>query len=123
MRGLRTQGAAVLITVCLWALMGKSFGSVLVYSICISTMCWLFIDGGRGVVASWTAPKSSDDGSVASRWPGWKWMLAIIVVGGLLGYAVGTEIANRLTGFESPGPFNADSRRRSRSPISSSRAK
>jgi LytS/YehU family sensor histidine kinase len=37
-------------------------------------------------------------------------MLAIIVVGGLLGYAVGTEIANRLTGFESPGPFNADSR-------------
>ena len=109
-RGLRTEGSAVVIAVCLWALTGRAFGLMLVYSVCISTMCWLFIDGGRGIVASWTKAKRPHDRSVASRWPGWKWMLAITVVGGLLGFAVGNEIANRLTGLDSPGPFNADSR-------------
>ena len=71
-RGLRTEGSAVVIAVCLWALTGRAFGVMLVYSVCISTMCWLFIDGGRGIVASWTKAKPPHDRSVASRWPGWK---------------------------------------------------
>jgi sensor histidine kinase YesM len=110
LRGVRTEGAALVIAVCLWVLFRQNFGFTLIYSICISTMCWLFIDVGRAVVASRTPAFVAGAASGSGQWPGWIWMLAIVVVGAMLGYAAGNAIANRLTGLNNPGPFNADLR-------------
>jgi Histidine kinase len=105
LRGVRSEIAALLIALCLWATFHQDFGVTLVYSLCISTMCWLLIDLGSSVVAA-RMPSSVGRGS--GRWPGWVWMVALVVIGGVLGYAAGNEIANRLTGLDLPGPFNAD---------------
>jgi signal transduction histidine kinase len=108
MRGVRTEGAALVIAVCLWAVFRQSFEVTLVYSVCISTMCWLFIDIGRAVVTSRLRSVLSIAASGGGQWPGWNWMLAIVVVGAVLGYASGNEIANLVTGRHVPGPFNAN---------------
>jgi hypothetical protein len=107
LRGVRVEGAALVIAVCLWAVFHQDFGVTVVYSICISTMCWLLIDLSRSFVAS-RLPSFVAGGT--GQWPGWIWMLAIVVVGAVLGYAAGNEIANRLTGLNLPGPFNASLR-------------
>ena len=107
LRGLRVELAALVIAVCLWAIFHQDFGITLVYSLCISTMCWLLIDVGRSVVA---ARLPSDKANGGGRWPSGYWMIAIVGLGAVLGYAAGNEIANRLTGLHLPGPFNADPR-------------
>ena len=110
---MRTQGAALGIAICLWALIGQQFGITLIYSLCISTMCWLFIDVGRAVVAARlqrSVPARARTASASGQWPGWIWMLVIVAVGAVLGYAAGNEIANRITGLNLPGPFNANPR-------------
>lgn len=109
-RGVRVAGAGVVIATCLWALLPQPFGTTLVYSLCISLMTWLIIDLSRMAVASrmpgWFGKPASSDG----KWPGWIWMLFIVVVGAVFGYAAGNEIGNRLTGLNLPGPFNSNLR-------------
>jgi signal transduction histidine kinase len=107
MRGLRVEAIALVIAACLWALFPQPFGVTAVYSLCISTACWLLIDLGRAVVAAWWPPAATER---RSSWPGWSSMIAIAAVGGILGYAAGNAIANALTGNHSPGPFDADPR-------------
>ena len=107
-RGLRVESVATLIAACLWALFRQSFWLTVVYSLCISTMCWLFIEAGRAAAARWHAPVNLAE--PRSEWPGWSWMVGIVVVGAILGYAAGNELANVLTGNDFPGPFNAEPR-------------
>ncbi len=110
-RGVRTVGAGFLVAVCIWALSPhQAFGITLVYSQCISLSCWLFIDVGRELVASRLSLLRFGESTQGTRWPGWPWMLLIVVAGGILGYALGIEIGNRLTGIDLPGPFTASSR-------------
>lgn len=52
MRGAKTCAAAVLIAICIWVMARHDFGTTLVYSLCISILCWLFIDLGRDLVAT-----------------------------------------------------------------------
>jgi hypothetical protein len=106
LRGVKTSGSAVVIALCLWAVRGEGFGTIVVYSLCISTMCWLFIDLGRQAVAAFV-PGARATGPAGQGWPGWAWMALIVVAGAILGYAAGNGIANRLTGLNEPGPFNA----------------
>jgi signal transduction histidine kinase len=110
MRGVKSSVAGFGIAVCLWAVLPQPFGTTLVYSQCISLMCWLFIDTGRDVVAMWTANTRFAGTAAKGGWPGWAWMIVVVVVGAVLGYAAGNEIANRLTGLNTPGPFNANLR-------------
>ena len=107
MRGVKTAGAAVLVAAFLWALNQRSFWHTLVYSLCISLMCWLLIDGARGVVTGWRPSVDPDGDRSRGRWPGWAWMIAIVGVGAVLGYAAGNEIANLLLGLRQTGPFNS----------------
>jgi len=107
-RGLRIEAAAAVMAVCLWALFPQPFGLTLVYSLCIASMCWLFIEAGRAAAARLRTPASPAE--ARSGWPGWSWMLVVVVIGGVLGYAAGNELANVLTGNNSPGPFNAEPR-------------
>jgi signal transduction histidine kinase len=110
LRGVKTTGAAFVIAVCVWAIFRDPFSHVLVYSLCISLMIWLFIDLGRDFVASRTTLPTHGAASPRGAWPGWTWMLVIVVVGAILGYAAGIEIGNRITGLSQPGPFNANPR-------------
>jgi Histidine kinase len=110
MRGAKSAAAGGLVALCLWVVSGHDFGQVLVYSLCISLMCWFFIDVGRDLVALRLARRAADGPDAPRAWPGWIWMLGIVAVGGVLGYAAGNEIANWLTGLNSPGPFNAGPR-------------
>ena len=110
LRGVRVVGAAGVIATCLWALLRQPFATTIVYSLCISLSTWLIIDVTRMMVASrgprWFGMPVSGDG----RWPGWTWMLFIVVIGAVLGYAAGNAIGNRITGLDLPGPFNANPR-------------
>ncbi len=108
MRGVKTAGAGVLIAGILWALQPHSFRNTLVYSLCISLMCWLFIDSARGIVAGRRPMVITGGDRSGGRWPGWVWMIAIVGVGAVLGYAAGNEIANLLLGLHETGPFNSD---------------
>ena len=110
MRGVKTGAAALLIAFCLWSVTTQGFITTLVYSFCISMMCWLFIDLGRDLVASHFPVALLGDRSAGGAWPGWIWMLAIVAIGAVLGYAAGNEIGNALTGLKLPGPFNASFR-------------
>ena len=107
MRGVKSAGAAVLIAVCLWALSAQSFAITLVYSLCISLTCWFFIDTALGVVAGWRPLALMSRSKPGSGWPGWLWTVAIVVIGAVLGYAVGNEIANLILDKHATGPFNS----------------
>jgi hypothetical protein len=110
LRGVKTSGAAVLIAICLWAILRDPFEIALVYSMCISLTIWLLIDLGRDVAASIANARIPDRSSVPGRWPSRAWMVAIVGFGAILGYAGGNEIANWITGLNLPGPFNASLR-------------
>jgi hypothetical protein len=110
LRGVRVLGAGVIIATCLWALMRQPFDTTLVYSLCISVSTWLIIDLSRMTVASrmpgWFGSTAHGDG----QWPGWIWMLFIVVIGAVLGYAAGNALGNRITGLDLPGPFTSNLR-------------
>ncbi|HEY2190328.1 MAG TPA: hypothetical protein VGH48_17355, partial [Caldimonas sp.] len=107
-RGLRGEAVTLGFAAFLWALFPQGFWETVLYSLCISTMCWLFIEVGRAAVAGHRP--SLVPGERRSGWPGWSWMLVIVAGGGILGYAAGNAIANALTGNHAPGPFDAEPR-------------
>ena len=75
LRGLKTAIAGVGVAICLWTLTltRGGFMTTLVYSICISLMCWLFIDGARSLaVHRWPVAEPGHD-APRGRWPGWRW--------------------------------------------------
>ena len=109
LRGLKTAIAGVGVAICLWTLTltRGGFMTTLVYSICISLMCWLFIDGARSLAVHRRPVAEPGHDAPRGRWPGWAWMVAIVGIGAVLGYAAGNEIANQLLGLNEPGPFNS----------------
>jgi hypothetical protein len=103
-RGLRSMGFGAFIGVALHLAFGMSLWIGLVHSVCIATMCWFCIDTGRIMVARWLHRRDPPGSpQAASRWPGWPWMLPIIVVGTIVGFSAGNEIAGWITGQHSPG--------------------
>ena len=110
MRGLAVVGCCFAIAICLWAMFGDVLGLAMVYSLCIGLTCWLFIDLGGDLVASRFSMPTFGADCVRAGWPGLAWMATIVAVGATLGYALGNEIANWLTGLHKPGPFNANLR-------------
>ncbi|HEY4065331.1 MAG TPA: histidine kinase [Burkholderiaceae bacterium] len=108
MRGLRTLLVCVLIAVMLTGLMGGSFWITLVHSICIGVCCWLAIDLGRIQLARWEHRHAPEAPEAQSQWPGWPLMLAMVLVGTVVGFSVGNELAHWITGVKSPGFFRGD---------------
>jgi hypothetical protein len=103
-RGLRSMGFGAFIGVALHLAFGLPLWSGVVHSVSIATMCWFCIDTSRIGAASVLHrhdPASASESR--SRWPGWPWMLPIIVVGTVIGFSVGNEIAGWITGHRSPG--------------------
>ena len=81
------------------------------YSVCIGLICWLCIDVGRLLVAR--ALSARGDRERDRTWPGWIWMIALIVVGSACGYTGGTSIGDWLTGTRPSNLFGAESLRES----------
>ena len=104
-RGLRNQGVCAVIALLVWLMSSGGRGNLFtawVYSTAIGTLCWLFIDGGRLLLAAWLPGRTQESAYTRSRWPGSSWMLLCILVGTVLGYSGGTAIGDAITGFVTP---------------------
>jgi hypothetical protein len=107
-RALRSAGFGAVFGVVVWALRGDSFWYTMAYSLSIALSCWFAIDSGRLGVARWIRYKSGAAHNQGNdQWPGWGWMIVIVVVGGCVGFSVGTSLVNWMTGETSPGLFDA----------------
>jgi two-component sensor histidine kinase len=106
-RGVMVIGCCLLVAGFLSVVNGDDLGLSVVYSLCIGTSCWLFIDFGGDAVAKRIAMPAFGSEAARAGWRGWSWIGVSIAIGATLGYASGNEIANWLTGLSKPGPFNA----------------
>ena len=104
-RGLRNQGVCAVIALLIWLMSSGGRGTLFtawVYSAAIGTLCWLFIDGGRLLLAGWLPGRTQDSAYRRSRWPGPGWMLLCILFGTALGYTGGSAIGDAVTGLVTP---------------------
>lgn len=106
-RLLATQALCLAIALLL-TLAGSRFWVNWLYSICIGTSCWLLIDGSRQAVARWQLRRAGPQAQpLRAGWPGWLWMGPIIVAGGVLGFLIGSTLADALTGNNIAVPSRA----------------
>jgi Histidine kinase len=107
-RALRSVGFGVAIGIAIALVRGQSIRITLIYSVGIALLCWFCIDMGRHAAAGWIQRRRPDGLSVErAGWPGWPWMLTIVIVGSALGFAGGTALGDLLTGEQSPHLFGA----------------
>jgi len=97
-RALRSVGFGIAIGLCIALLRRQSVVTTLIYSICIALGCWFSIDMGRHLVAGRFKPTSAAGGG----WPGWRWMIVVVIVGSGLGFIGGTGLGDVLTGQRTP---------------------
>ena len=103
-RGLRSAGFGAVLAACLVLAFGFPFWSTLAHSVSIAITCWFTIDTDRLLVARWVHRNALPGSPEAEgRWPGWPWMLPIILVGTIIGFSVGSSVADWITGRNSPG--------------------
>lgn len=105
-RGLRNQVVCGVIALLIWTMTTGTRGNLLtawIYSTAIGSLCWLFIDGGRLLLARWLPGRQDWPARRRARWPGPVLMAACILVGSTLGYTLGTAIGDAITGFSTPG--------------------
>jgi len=103
-RGLRSVGFGAAIGLLLTGGFGTPLWPNLVQSVCIATLCWFTIDLGRIPLAIWKHrhdPPGSPE--AASHWPGWPLMVVALVVGTVIGFSVGNELAGLILGRNLPG--------------------
>ena len=110
-RAARTVGFAALFGVALSVVRQQNLWYSILYSVCIGVICWLCIDLGRLALAR--ALAASGSGAGDADWPGWPWMIVLILFGSAFGYSTGTMLGDRLTGFRSSNLFSAGSLRES----------
>jgi LytS/YehU family sensor histidine kinase len=81
------------------------FRSNLAVSMCIGLVCWLIIDGGRHVVAMlrdrWRVAHGLPPGWPFG-FPGWRWLLALCMMGLVLGPILGNLLAEQISGDHIP---------------------
>jgi sensor histidine kinase YesM len=90
-------GIAVMLTV----MDRGGFKGKLIYSFSIGICCWLIIDGGRHALAALMNGLQITKGQAAYRrtgFPGWGWLIALMLTGMVLGPILGTTLADFITG-------------------------
>jgi hypothetical protein len=109
-RALRSAGYGIVIGVAIAYLHRQDLWRTLVYSLCISLLCWLCLDLGRTALTQATRAWRGQPWAARSEtWPGWPWMLVIICVGCPIAYAGGTALGDLLTGQHTPNVFSQSS--------------
>ena len=104
-RGLLNQAACLAIAALIHLLSSSeqaSFVVTWIYSACIGTSCWFLIDGGRVLRARALPWRSATDAPTASPWREPVALIALILVGTLIGFSVGSSLADWLTGYTTP---------------------
>jgi len=102
---LSTQLFCVLIAGFL-TLTGSSFWVALVYSLLIGNLCSILINLGRYGLARWRLSlPGPHPPALREGWPGWGWMVPLVLAGGAGGYILGSQIADLLTGQQSVMPW------------------
>jgi Histidine kinase len=85
-----------------------AFGSplkvTLVHSLCIGLTCQFFIDGGRRLVERGLRRFGIGQPEVRAGWPGWEWMLIIVVTGVWAGIPFGYRLAGAILGMPAQTP-------------------
>ncbi len=89
----------------------QSFGSTLVYCLCITACCSFFVQTLMAIStrlkrALQRGEPSEDD----LHWPGWPLMAGVLVLGTALGYGIGGELGNWITGHNEAGLLRASAR-------------
>lgn len=79
----------------------RNLGLELSYSFAIGMQCWIFIDGGRALVAKLLQRRRPDDPRYAGGWPGTPWMAVCVLLGSILGFSLGLPLGDLLTGRRS----------------------
>lgn len=100
MRGLRVVVIGTSISLLFALFVPERLGISLAYAVPITFACWFFIDGGRLLAARWV---QRDGRAAVPNWPGWGWMVPVLVIGTALGYQTGHSIGNFVTGKSEPG--------------------
>lgn len=103
LRSLRHVGYALLfgtgVAAVLMLLFRKPSWQTLVFSWCIAMGCSVWIDMLRRVATAWVYRNAVDPGPAArADWPGWGWMSVCLLLGTLIGFSLGAEVAGWLTG-------------------------
>jgi len=101
-RGLRSVLIACFVALAISGLYNTNPMITLAYSTSYTLGCWFFIDAGRILAARWVYRNDRGNGKFG-RWPGWKWMVAIVLVGTFAGAVFGNALANLMTGRHEPG--------------------
>ncbi len=77
------------------------FKGKLIYSFSIGIFCWRIIDGGRHAVAALLRRLQIARGETAYQragFPGWGWLIGLVILGMVLGPILGTSLADFITG-------------------------
>ncbi|MFO1218911.1 MAG: histidine kinase [Burkholderiaceae bacterium] len=91
------QAGCTLIALVLWSLSSHvGLAMMLGYSLIIGNCCWLLIDGSRALVGRWRWHRAADRDSCNKEWPGLLWMAPLVLVGTVLGYVIGSAIADAI---------------------------
>ncbi len=105
------RGAAFLTVLCigiaglLAAMKGASFRVQLVYSFSIGLCCWIIIDVGRVLIATLIDRLRAARGQALlphAGFPGWPWMITMVLLGMLAGPVLGTSLADLVLGKTTP---------------------
>ncbi len=100
-RGLLTFVISAVIALGLTLLLRLPACETLVYAVCVSFSCWLFIDGGRLLSARWVyRHQPRPDAQTRPQWPGWGWMAVVLALGSVGGYSLGHTVAAVLLGHD-----------------------
>jgi hypothetical protein len=81
----------------------------LIYSLCIGLSIQLLIEAGRYLGSAWRLKRDPGNPEAAARWPGWLWMGPWAAVSAVIGYFVGSLLADALIGqHRTHFPFGPD---------------
>ncbi len=102
------------ITALLVVVFGQALKPTLIYCFFISLACSLCCQSLRYLLgwAQWTVRRRMGWPITGPYdWPGWPLMMVSLLVGSLIGYSLGVEMANFFTGFQEKGLLNTTWRR------------
>jgi Histidine kinase len=99
LRHVATTQVICLMVAAFLALLGSDFLMSWLYSVIIGTLSSTLIHWGRHASARWLMQRPGPHPRhLRAGWPGWGWMLPIILVGGAVGFIGGSLLAGALTG-------------------------
>ena len=96
-------GITAVISTGLVLMFDQRIAPTVIYTLCISACCFICVRGLSMLLGAWVNRGKSMPGQVWPTWPGWPLMVVSLIVGTVLGYSLGNEMANWVTGFNEPG--------------------